>query len=123
MVAGQALDRLRGLVTIRRIAARHENRARGGGRAARSALAQGDLAAAISDLDQLTGADAEAAQPWLRVARERLAAEAALTHLQQLLTVRLGPAPAAPPPPPPRPRAGAAAGGAAIAVVMRRSAR
>lgn len=93
----QALDRMRGLVTIRRIGDGTKTGPAAAVATARSALAQGDLAAAISDLDPLAGADAEAAQPWLRAARERLAAEAALAHLQQLLAVRLGPAPAAPP--------------------------
>ena len=43
-----------------------------------------------------TGANAEAARPWLRMARERLAVETALDHLQELLTARLGSSPAAP---------------------------
>ena len=45
----------------------------------------------------LTGADAEAARPWLLMARERLTAETALDHVQELLTERLGGSPAAAP--------------------------
>ena len=101
----QALERLRGLVTIRQI---NERGKPGPADAAQTALAQGDLAGAVAALEQLTGASAEAAQPWLRMARRRLAAETALTHLQELLTARLAAAPAvapAAPPAPPMPRA------------------
>jgi hypothetical protein len=94
----QALERLRGLVTIRQI----DDRGKPGPiDAAQSVLAQGDLAGAVAALEQLTGASAEAAQPWLRMARRRLAAEAALTHLQELLTARLAAAPVAAPAAPP----------------------
>jgi hypothetical protein len=100
----QALRRLRALVTIRRI----DDRAKIGPEAtvgaAQSDLAQGDLAGAVALLGRLTGAAAETAQPWLRIARQRLAAEAALTHLRELMTARLGspavPSPAATAPPP-----------------------
>jgi hypothetical protein len=107
----QALDSIRQLVTIRRIGVA----ARAGPGAtvstAQSALAVGNLAAAISALGSLDGADAEMAQPWLRLARDRLAAKAAVARLQELLAARLGaavmPSPAAPvtSPPPPTPRA------------------
>jgi hypothetical protein len=93
-----ALDRLRGLVTIRRIEGAATTGLEAAVDAARSALAQDDLAAAVTAMDKLTGADAEAAQPWLQMARRRLAAQAALKHLQDLLTARLGAAPAAPAP-------------------------
>ena len=86
----QALDRARGLVTIRRIGVAGENGPRAAVDAARAALADGDLGAAIADLGRIGGADAEAAKPWLRMARTRLAAETALAHLQDLLAVRLG---------------------------------
>ena len=103
----QALDRMRGLVTIRRIGGAADSGPQAAVGAARSALAGGDLAAAISALGPLKGADAEAARPWLRMARERLAAEAALAHLQDLLAARLGaastPASAAPAPSPATP--------------------
>ena len=97
----KVLAHLRGLVTIRRIEDSPQTEPEAAVSAAQTALARGDLAAAVAALDTLTGANAEAAGPWLRMAHERLAVEAALDHLQQLLTVRLGsarPAPAAPPP-------------------------
>ena len=50
----------------------------------------------MAALEPLTGADAEAARPWLLMARERLAAETALDHVQELLTERLGNTPGAP---------------------------
>ena len=87
----QALARLRGLVTIRRL---DDGAAQTGPEAAvtaaQAALARGDLAAAVAALDPLTGANAAAAAPWLRMARERLAVEAALNHLEQSLEARLG---------------------------------
>jgi hypothetical protein len=104
----QALDRMRGLVTIRRIDDAAKTGPEAAIDAAQSALARGDLAAAVSALDPLTGPNAEAARPWLRMARERLAAEAALTHLQELLAARLGAAPGAPPAAAPAPSPGSA---------------
>jgi hypothetical protein len=96
----QTLARLRGLVTIRRIdGSLHGGSDRGGDGpvgAAQAALARGDLAGAVAALEPLTGADAEAARPWLLMARERLAAETALDHVQELLTERLGSPPTAP---------------------------
>ncbi len=100
----QTLARLRGLVTIRRIDGPSHTGSGGGSdggsegvvAAAQTALARGDLAGAVAALEPLTGADAEAARPWLLMARERLAAEAALDHVQELLTERLGSPPAAP---------------------------
>jgi hypothetical protein len=100
----QTLARLRGLVTIRRIDG-SSHAGSGGGPAggsdgavgaAQAALARGDLAGAVAALEPLTGADAEAARPWLLMARERLAAETALDHVQELLTERLGSPPDAP---------------------------
>ena len=64
--------------------------------AALQALAGGDLEGAVGALDKLTGAPAEAARPWLRMAKERLAAEAALQRIEALLVTRLG-TPATPP--------------------------
>lgn len=100
----QTLARLRGLVTIRRIDGPSHTGSGGGSNGvvggAQTALARGDLAGAVAALEPLTGADAEAARPWLLMARERLAAETALDHLQELLTERLGSpatAPGAPP--------------------------
>jgi hypothetical protein len=92
----QTLARLRGLVTIRRIDGSSRAGSEGAVSTAQAALARGDLAGAVAALETLTGADAEAAHPWLLMARQRLAAETALDHVQELLTERLGDRPAAP---------------------------
>lgn len=89
----QALKRLRGLVTIRRVDG--GERQPGGSpdapvNAAEMALAGGDLDGAVGALDKLTGAPAEAAGPWLRMAKQRLAVEAALHRIEALLVARLG---------------------------------
>ena len=93
----QTLARLRGLVTIRRIDDSSPTGSNGAVGAAQAALARGDLAGAVAALEPLTGTDAEAARPWLLMARERLAAETAIDHVQELLTERLGGPPAAAP--------------------------
>lgn len=93
----EALDELRGLVTIRHLDGAPKTGAGAVVEAARNDLAQGDLAGAVAEVGKLTGANAEAAQPWLHRARQRLAAETALSHLQQLLTTRLASPPAASP--------------------------
>jgi hypothetical protein len=100
----QTLARLRGLVTIRRIDGSSHTGSTGGSNGgsdgavgvAQAALARGDLPGAVAALEPLTGTDAEAARPWLVMARARLAAETALDHVQELLTERLGSSPAAP---------------------------
>jgi hypothetical protein len=92
----QTLARLRGLVTIRRIDGSSRTGSEGVVSTAQAALARGDLAGAVAALEPLTGADAEAARSWLLMARQRLAAETALDHVQELLTERLGNGPAAP---------------------------
>ena len=92
----QTLARLRGLVTIRRIDGSSHTGSEGAVSTAQAALARGDLAGAVAALEPLTGTDAEAARSWLLMARERLAAETALDHVQELLTERLGNRPAAP---------------------------
>ena len=97
----QALARLRGLVTIRRIDGPLQTGPEAAVSAAQNWLARGDLAGAVAALDTLSGANAEAARPWLQMARERLAVEVALDHLQGLLTERLGSAPSARPASPP----------------------
>ena len=90
----EALTRLRGLVTIRRIDAADEGHSGGSSTAAVNAallaLAGGDLEGAVGALDTLTGALAEVVRPWLRMAKERLAAEAALQRIEALLVARLG---------------------------------
>ena len=92
----QTLARLRGLVTIRRIDGSSHTGSDGPVGTAQAALDRGDLAGAVAALEPLTGADADAARSWLLMARERLAAEKALDHVQELLTERLGSSPAAP---------------------------
>ncbi len=65
-------------------------------------LEEGDLDAAVMELDGLEGAAADAAAPWLTDARARLAAEQALAQLSAALTRKLNeaaaPAPVAPAP-------------------------
>jgi hypothetical protein len=92
----QALARLRALVTIRRIDGASQTGPEAAVSGAQAALARGDLAGAVAALDPLTGANAEAARPWLRMARERLALETALDRLRQLLGARIGSSRAAP---------------------------
>jgi hypothetical protein len=84
----QALARLRSLVTIRRLDGTSES-GPAAIVAAERALAGGDLSHAVAELDTLSGTDAEAAAEWLGMARQRLAVEAALSHLQELITGRL----------------------------------
>jgi hypothetical protein len=85
----QTLARLRGLVTIRRIGDTSRSEPETAVHAAQTALARGDLADAVTALEPFTGANAEAAQSWIRMARARLAAEAAIDRLQGLLSARL----------------------------------
>jgi hypothetical protein len=96
----QALARLRGLVTIRRIDGTARRQPGSGPEtvvnAAELALAGGDLESALDALDKLAGPSAEAAGPWLRMARERLAVEVALNQIEALLVARLGSAANAP---------------------------
>lgn len=86
----EALARLRGLVTIRRIGGARQSRPEAAVSAAETALAGGDLAGAIAAFDKLTGAPADAAQPWLRMARERQGVETALRRIEAVLVGRLG---------------------------------
>ena len=60
------------------------------------ALARGDLSGAVSALQTVSTPKSGATQSWLETARHRLAAEAALAHLQELLVARLGAAPETP---------------------------
>jgi hypothetical protein len=86
----QALARIKGLVTVRRVGA---NAAEGSPDAAvasaEAALREGDLAGAVAALEPLQGAPAAAAKPWLDDARARLAAEAALDKAEAELTQRM----------------------------------
>jgi hypothetical protein len=85
----QALARLRALVTIRRVDGASQSGPEAAVSAAERALARGDLGDAVGELDRLTSANAEAAAPWLQMARQRLAVETALAHIQELLVARL----------------------------------
>jgi hypothetical protein len=86
----QALAKLKGLVTVRRVG---QTAADGSPDAAvasaEAALKEGDLAGAVAALETLQGAPAEAAKPWLDDARARLAAEAALDKAEAGVTQRL----------------------------------
>jgi hypothetical protein len=98
----EALARLRGLVTIRRIGSGRRSEPEAAVNAAENNLAAGDLAAAVGALDRLGGVPGEAARPWLQMARQRLAVENALRRVEASLTARLGkgadPIAASPPP-------------------------
>ena len=94
--ADGALARLRGLVTIRRLDGARPEGAEGAVNAAALALAGSDLAGAVAALDKLSGPAAEAAAPWLRMARQRLLVDAALRRVEVLLTGGLGIGAAAP---------------------------
>jgi len=56
-----------------------------------TALAAGDLAAAVETVEGLSGAGAEAAAPWLKLARARLAADRAVAALHLFAISRLVP--------------------------------
>lgn len=86
----RAWARLRGLVTIRRVDGAGQSAPEAAVNAAERSLTAGDLAGAVNALDPLTGPPAEAARPWLQMARQRLAVEAALHQVEGLLVVRLG---------------------------------
>jgi hypothetical protein len=86
----QALAWLHSLVTIRRIDAASQTGQVPAMNVAEAALARGDLSGAVSALQTLSGSESEALQSWLQTARQRLAAEAVLAHLQELLVARLG---------------------------------
>jgi len=53
---------------------------------AEASLNDGDLAAAVTELDQLEGEPAQAAADWLAQAKARLAAEQAVTQLRTQAT-------------------------------------
>jgi uroporphyrinogen-III synthase len=84
----QALARLKGLVSIRRLAPGDDV----DGRLARAelALASGDLAAAVAALDGLPAPVAQALASWRADAEARLAAEQALDRLNLALAASLG---------------------------------
>jgi hypothetical protein len=87
----RVVDRLASLVTIRRVGS--DAIAAGGVDGivaqAEAALQGGDLQAAVTALERLDGAPAQAASDWLQHARARLAADRALATLQQRAIARL----------------------------------
>ena len=88
----RAWAQLRGLITIRRIEGNGQSAPEAAVSAAGRALAAGDLAGGIAEIDKLTGAAADTARPWLQMARQRLAAEETLHRVQAVVVARLGPA-------------------------------
>ena len=87
----QTLDRLGSLVTIER----EDGAAAGTSPAAvvaraQGALAVGDLAAAVTELEALSGPPAEVAAPWLSDARARLAAGRVLSGLTAHVVAAIG---------------------------------
>jgi len=89
-LGAQALAWLHSLVTVRRIDAASQTGHEPAMSVAEAALARGDLSGAVSALQTLSGPDSEVTQSWLQTAQQRLAADAALAHLQELLVARLG---------------------------------
>jgi hypothetical protein len=86
----QIVARLRSLVTIRRVEGADQTPAEGAVGSAERALASGDLASAVATLGALSGPSQAAAQPWLQMAKARLAVEAALRQVEAALTVAVG---------------------------------
>jgi hypothetical protein len=86
----QTLAWLHSLVTIRRINAASQTGQEPAISVAQAALVRGDLPGAVSALQTVSGPKPEAVQSWLEKAQVRLAAEATLAHLQELLLARLG---------------------------------
>ena len=87
----QTLDRLASLVTIER----EDGNAAGSSPAAiiaraQGALADGDLARAITELEGLTGGPAEQAAPWIADAKARLAAGKAVSELTAHVVASVG---------------------------------
>lgn len=73
------LARLSGLITVRRVGGDVQgNSAEAVVARTEAQLETGDLAAAITELETLDGAPAEAAEPWLALARARFDADSAL---------------------------------------------
>ena len=85
----EALAWLHSLVTIRRIDAASQTGQEPAMNVAEGALGRGDLPGAVSALQTLSGLKSEGIQSWLQMAQQRLAAEATLAHLQELLVARL----------------------------------
>lgn len=86
----RAWGRLAALVTIRKIGPLAGDGPEARVARAEAALKDGDLMAAIAELEGLSGSAAEAAAPWLRDARARLAVERAMTRLHIQSVALLG---------------------------------
>ena len=87
----QVVAQLRSLVTIRRIDdGAGQTAAEAAVGAAQRAMASGDLPGAVAALDGLEGANLAVAQPWLQMAKARLAVEAALRQTEAALAAALG---------------------------------
>jgi hypothetical protein len=86
----RVVAQLRGLVTIRRIDGADSTPDEAAVDTAQKALAQGDLDAAVAAVGKLSGTNAEAAKPWLQMAKARLGVENALHKITTLLAARLG---------------------------------
>lgn len=79
------------LVTVRRIDEKAEGNTPDAVLARAAAkLQQGDLGAAVKEVETLEGTPREAYAKWLDAAKARIDAEAALQHLQNILLVSLG---------------------------------
>jgi hypothetical protein len=88
----RALARLRSLVTVRPVGKDVEGDSADARLArAESRLAEGDFAAAVTELEGLDGAASDAAAPWLADARARIAAEEAVARLQAKALARISP--------------------------------
>ena len=94
-LVSRILDRMRGLVSIRRLGT-SGNPAAVPVEAARKALAAGDLAAAVKALSPLEGAAADAARPFIAAVQLRLDSERALASVSREIMGRLAEAAAAP---------------------------
>ncbi|MGE5441771.1 MAG: COG4223 family protein, partial [Bacteroidota bacterium] len=87
----RVMDRLASLVSIRRVGSYAIAAGGVGGIVAQAeaALQGGDLQAAVTALERLDGAPAQAASDWLQDARARLTANRVLASLQQRAIARL----------------------------------
>jgi uroporphyrinogen-III synthase len=88
-VVGQTLNRIAGLVSLRRIGQVEGEDAEARIARAEAATAQGDLAAAVAELDGLPADTATAVAEWRADAEARLAAERALARLRDHLLAGL----------------------------------
>lgn len=84
------LDRLSTLVVIRRVGEVAGETAEAIVARAEARLGAGDLAAAIAEVEKLSGEAAERAADWLKIARARLALDRAQAEIEALIAERLG---------------------------------